>query len=612
LQDKFRKAKDTFPYLPDTFRLIWTASRPWTIAWAVLLILQGLLPIALVYLTGGLANEMGSMIQGNNWRQNSSLILWVALIALLVLVTQSLNSMLIWIRNVQSELVQDHIFDLIHKNAIELDLSYYDSPVYFDQLYRARIDAYDRPMALLENVGALLQNTLTFVAMAIILLRFAWWIPIVLIFGMLPVLSVVIRFAIREFSWRNQNTEARRRADYFDWLLTDRESAAELRLFNLGSVFQNMYRGIRTRLRQERADMARSQAGAELIAGFMALLSAGLVMLWIVNRLVVGIATLGDAAILYQAFSQGQRLIQTLLSSAGQIFKNILFIENLFEFLKIEPKPPIQPRSKKLAKTLRTDIRFEEVSFHYPDNGHYVLKNFNLTIPAGQVMALVGENGAGKSTVVKLLCRFYDPVHGRVTIDNMDLREIDPPQLWQSITVLFQEPVRYNASVRQNISFGDLSSNPLEQKIIKAAKASGAHDLIQRLPDGYETVLGKWFGGAELSSGEWQRVALARAFLRQSPIMILDEPTSDMDSWAEVDWMSRFRKLAAGRTAILITHRFTTAMQADMIHVMAGGKIIESGTHTQLLKKNGKYAHSWLRQMQMADNQTWKTFKVEN
>jgi ATP-binding cassette subfamily B protein len=194
----------------------------------------------------------------------------------------------------------------------------------------------------------------------------------------------------------------------------------------------------------------------------------------------------------------------------------------------------------------------------------------------------------------------------------MDLREIDPPQLWQSITVLFQEPVRYNASVRQNISFGDLSSNPLEQKIIKAAKASGAHDLIQRLPDGYETVLGKWFGGAELSSGEWQRVALARAFLRQSPIMILDEPTSDMDSWAEVDWMSRFRKLAAGRTAILITHRFTTAMQADMIHVMAGGKIIESGTHTQLLKKNGKYAHSWLRQMQMADNQTWKTFKVEN
>ena len=609
MQDKFRKAKDQLPYLPDTFRLIWRASRPWTIAWACLLILQGLLPIALVYLTGTLANDIESFIKIQDWAQYSSLILWVVLIAILVLVTQSLNSLLTWVRNVQSELVQDHIYGLIHKKSIELDLSFYDSPAYYDQLYRARIDAYDRPMALLENIGALIQNALTFVAMAFILLRYAWWIPAVLVIGMLPVLFVVTRFTVREFTWRNKNTEARRRVDYFDWLLTDRGSAAELRLFGLGGVFQDAYQSIRARLRKERAGLARSQAGAELIAGGLALLSAGLVMFWIVKRLVMGVATLGDAAILYQAFSQGQRLIQTLLSSAGQIFRNILFIENLFEFLKIQPKQPVLTTSKSLGKTLQTGIRFEKVSFSYPDSDQLALRNFNLTIPAGQVVALVGENGAGKSTVIKLICRFYDPSLGRVTIDGGDLREFDPILLWHSITVLFQEPVRFHDSAGKNISFGDLSSNPPEQKIIQAAKAAGAHDLIRRLPAGYETILGKWFGGAELSSGEWQRVALARAFLRQSPIMILDEPTSAMDSWAEADWMSRFRQLAAGRTAILITHRFTTAMQADMIHVISAGRIIESGTHQQLIEKNGKYAQSWQRQMQMADRQARKRVK---
>ena len=218
----------------------------------------------------------------------------------------------------------------------------------------------------------------------------------------------------------------------------------------------------------------------------------------------------------------------------------------------------------------------------------------------GEVHALLGENGAGKSTLIKLICRFYDPDQGRVLIDGNDLREMNPVELWQSITVLFQDPVHYYDNAGRNIAFGELASNPSEQKIIEAARAAGAHDLIMKLPAGYETVLGKWFGGAELSTGEWQRVALARAFLRRSPIMILDEPTSAMDSWAEVDWMSRFRELAVGRTAILVTHRFTTAMQADIIHVMAGGRIIESGTHQELLKYNGKYALSWRQQMRLA------------
>jgi ATP-binding cassette subfamily B protein len=601
LYEKLKRARAQLPYIPDTFWLIWAASRRWTVAWACLLFLQGVLPVALVFVSGALADSLGSAVRSSDWSHNSQLLLWAGAIVSILLGMQSLNSLLGWVRGLQAELVQDHISDRIHAKAIELDLSFYDSPEYYDRLYRARIDAYDRPVALLENVGSLLQNALTFVAMAVILLRFGAWLPVVLFVGMLPVLFVITRYTLREVSWLNQSTEARRRASYFDWMLTERESAAEMRLFSLGDLFRGSYQGIRARLRAERAALSRGQALAEVAAGTLALLSMGLVMLWMLRRLVAGQASLGEAAILYQAFSQGQRLIQTLLGSAGQVFRNVLFIENLFEFLKLKPKQEALPNERHLGKTLQSGICFEQVSFRYPGSEQTVLQDFDLTIPAGQIAAFVGENGAGKSTLMKLICRFYDPDCGRITMVGIDLREIQPAELWRSVSVLFQEPVRYYENAGQNIAFGELAAHPSKGRVMEAARAAGAHELIMKLPEAYETMLGKWFGGAELSTGEWQRVALARAFLRQAPVLILDEPTSAMDSWAEADWMSRFRALADGRTAILVTHRFTTAMQADVIHVMSGGRVIESGTHVELLASNGKYAQSWRQQMRMAE-----------
>jgi ATP-binding cassette subfamily B protein len=249
---------------------------------------------------------------------------------------------------------------------------------------------------------------------------------------------------------------------------------------------------------------------------------------------------------------------------------------------------------------LTQSIHFRQVSFHYPGSQRLALDDFSLRIPAGRIVALVGPNGAGKSTLIKLLCRFYDPDAGRVELDGVDLRDLKVEEVRRRITVLFQQPVHYNTTVAENIALGDLASNAGAAAIEAAARDAGADAIIARLPGGMQTLLGKGFtSGTELSVGEWQRIALARAFLRQAPIIILDEPTSAMDSWAEADWLERFRALAAGRTVLLITHRFTTAMRADLIHVMAEGRIVESGRHPELLDLGGRYAQSWVTQMQV-------------
>ena len=244
-------------------------------------------------------------------------------------------------------------------------------------------------------------------------------------------------------------------------------------------------------------------------------------------------------------------------------------------------------------------IRFENVSFAYPGAERTALRNFDLTIPAGKIVAIVGPNGAGKSTLLKLLARFYDPTAGRIMIDDVDLRQIPLTELREMVSVLFQMPVTYDASASENIAVGDLRRTHDNVSIQAAAESAGAHEVISRLPQGYDTPLGKAFEqGNELSAGEWQRVAMARAFLRKAPVILLDEPTSFMDSWAEAEWFESLRQLAAGRTAAVITHRFTIAMRADLIHVMRDGRVVETGTHRELLAADGFYAESWKLQME--------------
>jgi ATP-binding cassette subfamily B protein len=599
---KLRSAAAQLRYLPRALGLVWAASRGWTAGWAALLAAQGVLPVAIVYLSRPLVDGIVAAVRaGGDWPSVYAVLILVALMAGVVLLAEILRSVTGWIRTSQSELVQDHINGLIHRKSVEADLAFYDSPDFYDHLHRARAEASYRPVALLESLGSLLQNGITLAAMLGVLVPFGWWLPVALVVSTLPALYVVLRASVRQHQWRLRTTADERRTWYYDWLLTTRETAAELRLFALGGQFQTAYRALRARLRKERVDLAREQSVAELGAGGIALLLSGGCLAWMVWRAVQGRASLGDLALFYQAFQQGLRLTRSLLENVGQLYYNSLFLGNLFEFLALEPevKDPALPAPAPVG--LRSGIRFRHVTFHYPGSQQFTLRNLNLMIPAGRIAALVGPNGAGKTTLVKLLCRFYDPDAGRIELDGADLRSFSIEDLRRLTTVLFQEPVRYNATAWENVALGDAAGSPDAEEIEAAARAAGAEEVIARLPRRYNTLLGKCFmDGDELSAGEWQRLALARAFVRPAPILILDEPTGAMDPWAETEWLDRLRPLVAGRTTIVITHRLTTAMRADVIYVMAEGRLEEWGSHQELLARGGLYARSWSAQASCA------------
>jgi ATP-binding cassette subfamily B protein len=366
-----------------------------------------------------------------------------------------------------------------------------------------------------------------------------------------------------------------------------------VRLFQSGGHFGEAYGALRARLRGERLALLREQSAAELAVAALGYGVYGAALLWLVARALGGEYTMGQLVLLAQSFFYGQRLLRASLENVNSLYANSLFLGHLYEFLELQPAVVSAPDALP-PPALQQSLEFRNVTFRYAGAASPALHNFNLVLPAGRITAIVGPNGAGKSTLLKLACRLYDPEAGSVTWDGADLRALQLNELRRNITVLFQEPVHYNATAAENVALGGLPEAPDAARVREALRSAGADAIVDALPLRELSMLGKRFaGGAELSVGEWQRLCLARAFYRRAPLLLLDEPTSAMDSWAENEWMARFAALAAGRTVLLITHRFTTAMRADIIHVMQHGQIVESGNHAQLLDLGGLYAASW-------------------
>jgi ATP-binding cassette subfamily B protein len=600
LWQKLRALAGQLPLLARAVRLAWSAAPGWSAVWLVLLSVQGLLPVFPVYLSRSVVDGVVAVLAGGpNPASLRPFLLPLALLVTVLVVGAALRSLLSLVRTAQAQLVQDSIGVMIQAQSVAVDLACYDSAEHHDRLFRVRNEAFSRPLELVESLGGLLQNTITLAAMAAVLLRFGLWAPFALTLSTLPVLFLALEHRLTQYRWRRDNTVNERRAWYCDWLLTSRENAAEIRVLGLGGYFTASFCAIREQLRRATLRLQGREAASDLVAAVFALLVAGLSLGWVAGRVAAGVLTLGELALFYQAFNQGQGLLRTLLANVGQVYGSSLFLEDFFDFLALRPSVVEPAKPSPLPPVPRQGIRFEEVTFRYPGLRGNILEQFSLTIPAGKMIAIVGMNGCGKSTLVKLLCRLYDPDRGQVTIDGIDIRDASLAELRRLVAVLFQEPVRFNLSVADNIRLGDLSRPDDEHALEQAARAAGVEELIARLPQGMATQLGRWLpDSTDLSGGEWQRIALARVLLRRAPIIVLDEPTSAMDSWSELSWLHRFRELARGLTVLVITHRFTTAMQADSIHVMESGRIVESGSHQELLSCDGRYAASWHAQVQ--------------
>jgi ATP-binding cassette subfamily B protein len=581
--------------LARAFRLIWTAAGRWTAGWFGLLLLRGALPAALVYLTKVLIDRAAAAVgAGLSWAAAEPVLVPALLMAGALLLTEVIKAVQTWVQTAQTELLQDHVATLIHEKAGAVDLAFYESPMYYDLMVQANGQAPQRILSLLRGTGNLIQNTVTLIGVAALLLPYGVWLPVLLFVSTLPAFWVVVRYRTQYHDWWEAATERRRWTNYFDYVLTHPRPAAEMRLLDLADRFRTAYRAVRRALRTERLALLKRQSLATLGAGASSLVVVAGALTWMLTRVLQGAGTLGDLALFYQAFNRGQDLMRSLLSDVGALYGDTLFLEHLFSFLALEstvvdPDAPVE-----LPEAPAHTLTFENVSFRYPGTDTWALRHFDLTIPAGQTVALIGPNGAGKSTLMKLLCRFYDPQKGRILLDGVDLRRLRVAALRRRITALFQRPVRYVASAADNIHYGDDDGAGSPSRVRTAARAGGAHDIIAALPDDYETLLSKQFeNGTELSGGQWQRVTLARAFYRDAPIVILDEPTSFMDSWAEMNWLDTFQSLVRDRTALVITHRFTTARRADVIHILRDGAIVESGRHDDLMDRGGIYAESW-------------------
>jgi ATP-binding cassette, subfamily B, bacterial len=581
--------------------LLWRSGPRWTLASQALVVIQGLLPLLVLYLTKLIIDAVVVATTAADKKQAfTGVVVLLALQALVLMASVLCASAGGLVREIHRMVFSDWMHDQVHAKAMELDLEYYENPRYHDILHRAQEEAPYRPMRLLDGLVRLGENGISFLAMAALLFTFHWGIAAIIFAAAAPALLVGIRNSGRLHRLHRGQTQDERRAGYFHWLLTGDEHAKEIRLFGLGDLFRDGFRTIRKHLRKERAALSTRRALEDFAAQALGMLAVFGSLLFLAYRTVEGAITLGALVMFFQALRRAQGNVQGIFGGLAGVYENNLFLANLFELLDLKPKICEPPNPTPVPSSLSGGIEFKDVVFQYPGSERPCLRGINLRIKPGEKVAIVGLNGSGKTTLIKLLCRLYDPVEGSISFDGIDIRDFTTGDLRREISVIFQDYARYQHSARSNIWYGDSQLKQDDASIENAAQLSGADGFINKLPHGYETVLGRWFAdGEELSVGEWQKIALARAYLRRSQIVVLDEPTSALDAMAEYEVFEEFNRLAGDKTVILISHRFSTVKMADYICVVQDGLITEMGSHEELMTLGGAYSVMYQTQ---ADN----------
>jgi ATP-binding cassette subfamily B protein len=482
-----------------------------------------------------------------------------------------------------------HVSIRVMEHASHLDLASYEDPLFYDMLERARVQATDR-IAMIQALGAVLQQLIVAISLSASILWFSPWLLAILVLAVVPAFLGESHFAFLGYSLNIRQTPVRRQIDYLRVLGASKESAKELKLFGLSDFLSGEYARLSNRIYDQNVALARRRLWAGALLSLLSTSGYYGAYAYVIYRTVAGELSWGTLQFLAGAIAGASNNIQTIFATFSSIADQSLFLTDLVRFFTVQPKVRSKPGALPAPRPIRNGFTFENVSFSYPGNGRRVLDRLNFRIEPGERIALIGENGQGKTTIVKLLTRLYDPLEGRILLDGIDLREYNIEDLHSQIGVIFQDFMKYELTARQNIAVGRIDAAQ-DGKIEAAARKSLADDIIQRLPAGYDQLLGRRFeGGVDLSGGEWQKVALARAYLRDAQLLILDEPTAALDARSEYEVFQRFAELTHGKMALLISHRFSTVRMADRIVVLEDGRIAEEGSHNQLISLGGRYA----------------------
>jgi ATP-binding cassette, subfamily B, bacterial len=478
----------------------------------------------------------------------------------------------------------------VMEHASHLDLVRYEDPDFYDKLERARVQATDR-LATIRMMGQLLQQVVTTASYIVGIVFYAPWLLVILIISIVPAFAGESHFAFLNYALKFRQTPERRQLDYLRVIGASKDSAKELKLFGLGSFLSREYGRISDRLLEQDVALARRRGWVTSLLSIFTTAGYYSTYAIVIYRTIAGQYNISDLYFLIGAIGGASTNIQTIFSTFSGIADQAVFLSDLLEFFKVEPVVKTRPNAIPAPRPIREGFEFRNVSFAYPGTTKLVLKNLSFRLETGQRIALIGENGQGKTTIVKLITRLYDPTEGQILLDGIDLREYDLEDLSREIGVVFQDFMRYEMTATDNIATGRIEERENEPKILDAAQKSGAHDLIDRLPGRYQQMLGRRFeGGVDLSGGQWQKIALSRAYLRDAQLLILDEPTASLDARAEHEVFERFADLTAGKMALLISHRFSTVRMADSIMVLENGRISESGSHAELMMSGGRYS----------------------